>query len=300
MRNILIIISLITLFGVVGLYAQNPDGNNSIQIEGKEYTLHKVAIGETIFSISKKYNIEMTELVAVNKIGESGYAINSGRLLIVPLYARRSTATEEMVQAATADGYITHVVKPGETLYSIAKNYIGITPQLLKQKNNLKSDTVRINQKIVIPQNIKLEALYKTNMAETETGTIEKSPPVKAEVEISTDEDDILKDLMHAYARQDSNSADMEVARGIATWLSSGHENKKTFYALHKYAPIGTIIKVRNLMNNRITYVKVIGKLPENEENKNIVIKLSRSAAKYLNVLDEKFLVELMIPLDKS
>jgi histone H3/H4 len=46
-------------------------------------------------------------------------------------------------------------------------------------------------------------------------------------------------------------------------------------------------------MNNKTIRVKVIGKLPDTGENKNILIRISESAAKQLNALDEKFLVEI-------
>ena len=80
--------------------------------------------------------------------------------------------------------------------------------------------------------------------------------------------------------------------RGIATWTHSSYDDGN-FYALHTTAPQGTIITVRNLMNNKTVSVKVIGKLPSTSGNENILIKLSESAAKKLNVLDDKFLVEI-------
>ncbi|MDZ4845427.1 MAG: hypothetical protein SH857_07760 [Chitinophagales bacterium] len=83
---------------------------------------------------------------------------------------------------------------------------------------------------------------------------------------------------------------------GVSTWLDNNREeNMNNFYALHKYASIGTTILVRNPMNNRTAYVKVIGKLPDNETNYGIVIKLSGAAAFFLNMLDEKVRVGLTV-----
>jgi hypothetical protein len=53
-------------------------------------------------------------------------------------------------------------------------------------------------------------------------------------------------------------------------------------------------------MNNKTVIVKVIGRLPSTSENGNILIKLSESAAKKLNVRDEKFLVELTYSLPEE
>jgi hypothetical protein len=46
-------------------------------------------------------------------------------------------------------------------------------------------------------------------------------------------------------------------------------------------------------MNNKSVQVKVIGRLPNTPENENVAIKISGSAAKELNALDNKFLVQL-------
>ena len=80
--------------------------------------------------------------------------------------------------------------------------------------------------------------------------------------------------------------------RGIAVWTHSSYD-EGNFYALHATAPPGTVITVRNLMNSITITVKVIGRLPPTSNNENVLIKLSESAAKKLNVLDEKFLVEI-------
>lgn len=86
-------------------------------------------------------------------------------------------------------------------------------------------------------------------------------------------------------------------SRGTAMWNPiETAENFNNFYALHKYAPIGTQIKIKNPMNDRMVTVKVMGKLPNHEEYKNVVILVSAATARALHVLDGKFIVQLMIP----
>uniref|UniRef100_UPI0030C7F6BA LysM peptidoglycan-binding domain-containing protein n=1 Tax=Enterococcus faecium TaxID=1352 RepID=UPI0030C7F6BA len=45
---------------------------------------------------------------------------------------------------------ISHTVRNGETLWSIAQKYDS-SVEAIKQKNNLKNDFIRINQKLVVP-----------------------------------------------------------------------------------------------------------------------------------------------------
>ena len=69
--------------------------------------------------------------------------------------------------------------------------------------------------------------------------------------------------------------------------------NQNKFYALHRTAPIGTIIKVTNRMNNNSVYVKVIGILPSTGDNENILIKITQAAAQRIGALDQRFQAEL-------
>ena len=55
-------------------------------------------------------------------------------------------------QSATqgTQGETFHTVQSGDTLYNISQRY-GVSQQLIKQRNSLSSDTIRIGQKLVIP-----------------------------------------------------------------------------------------------------------------------------------------------------
>jgi rare lipoprotein A (peptidoglycan hydrolase) len=79
---------------------------------------------------------------------------------------------------------------------------------------------------------------------------------------------------------------------GIAE-LIEGTEGNRKYLALHRTAPVGTILKVRNEMNNREVFVRVMGKLPETSVNDKLVIKISRSAYDRLGAIDPRFRVEL-------
>ncbi len=273
------------LLGFTYAYAQQPA--NNIVIDGKSYALHKVQKKETLYGVCNQYKVEMTEVVLLNKMGGNGYSLTEGEILLIPLYAKKPLIDIKDIRTSD-DGYITHVVKQGETLFSISRNYNGITPQMIRDKNSLKSDTLKINQQLLIPQQINQAAIYKKPKTEP------TAPPPDEQAANSNRQ---FADYEKLYKAFEASAATIEVTRGVASWQDNDQdENQKNFFALHKYAPIGTIIKARNLMNNRIAYIKVIGKLPDIEVNKNITIMVSGATARYLHVLDAKFLIELTIP----
>ncbi len=81
---------------------------------------------------------------------------------------------------------------------------------------------------------------------------------------------------------------------GVASWIEDEGISSGKYYALHPSAPIGTIIKVINRMNERFVYVKVVGKLPATGDNEGLMIKISKSGADKLGVMDARFQAQLI------
>ena len=71
-----------------------------------------------------------------------------------------------------------------------------------------------------------------------------------------------------------------------------GMDDSEKYLALHKTAKEGTIIFVKNQMNQNMVIVRVIGKLPNTGINEKIDIRLSKIAFEKLNAKD------LIIPIE--
>ncbi|GER59530.1 hypothetical protein ULMA_16380 [Patiriisocius marinus] len=100
-------------------------------------TSHKVAKGETLYSISKKYGISLATLKELN----SSAAINAlsiGQEIIVKKGTTAATSP-------TSD----YIVKKGETLYSISRKF-NISVSDLKSKNNLTTSMLSIGQTLKV------------------------------------------------------------------------------------------------------------------------------------------------------
>ena len=113
---------------------------------------HTVKKGESLGSIAKKYHVTVANIKKWNKLkkdtvvpGQKLSIYRSGGSSTSTSTASKSSSSNQNKAATTK----THVVKKGETLSTISRKY-GCTVADLKKWNNLKSNTVKINQKLKI------------------------------------------------------------------------------------------------------------------------------------------------------
>ncbi len=99
---------------------------------------HIVTEAETLYSISKKYNILVKILKEINNLTSNNVYLNQVLLL-----------DKETTKNNNQEIKNTHVVAPKETLYAISIKY-KITLKKLKQLNNLTSNTIEIGQVLKI------------------------------------------------------------------------------------------------------------------------------------------------------
>lgn len=86
-------------------------------INGKKYYIHKVEKGQSLYAISKLYNMDVNSILAENDEAIDG--LKPGQELKVPV--------ESLVQRSPTgldtNHYVYHRVKKGETIYAITKKY---------------------------------------------------------------------------------------------------------------------------------------------------------------------------------
>ncbi len=116
---------------------------------------HTVRKGETLGEIARRYRTYVSSLVRVNNL-RSATMIYVGQRLRIPGTAAGETApasppakTSPAQNPSNPGETITYVVKPGDTLYQIAKTY-NTSVEKIKADNGLKTDDVSAGQKLVI------------------------------------------------------------------------------------------------------------------------------------------------------
>lgn len=125
-------------------------------------TSYTVEEGDTLTAIAKQYNTTEQAIIDENKL--SSNEIQVGQVLTITDRTstveasadNKSTATKKTTttKKTTSTSYVTYKVKKGDTLYNIAKTY-GTNTKTLKSLNKLKSDVIKIGQKLKVPKNAK-------------------------------------------------------------------------------------------------------------------------------------------------
>lgn len=118
--------------------------------ENYNYIEHKVEPRQTLFAISRKYNISQDDIVLSNPIVKGG--LKAGTILQIPV-KNNDTAelkTETTTETSGADSYFLHTVKAKETLFSLSREY-GIHVKEIIAINPQSVESLQIGEKIKIP-----------------------------------------------------------------------------------------------------------------------------------------------------
>lgn len=141
------------------LKANPPEGiilSNATSSTGS-VSQHKVSRGESLSVIASKYGTSTQTLMKLNNLKSSSLAI--GQVLKIP-GSTSSSSSSNAVKTKT----ITHTVKSGEYLGKIASRY-KVSVADIKRENRLKSETVRVGQKLRITVEVKDVPLRKHKVA---------------------------------------------------------------------------------------------------------------------------------------
>jgi LysM repeat protein len=139
---------------------------------------HVVEKSETLYGISRKYNVTMEQMVQANPGIEAG--INVGQSLLIPTPNEAAKATKPTVtqqkEITFHDTVIIHTVLEFETMYSISKRFM-VAVEDLQQFNGMKNQKIRKGDELKIP-------LKKEKYTQVEVREIKKEPIRKVDEEL--------------------------------------------------------------------------------------------------------------------
>ena len=137
------------------------DGGDGVRI------VHKVKNGEYLGRIASKYNVSVAKIKKWNNLksdniragqslviyrGGSGPATSQSSSKSTSSTSSNSSSSNKTNSSAGAKGHTTYTVKSGDSFYSIAKNYSGVSAQNIMDYNGLTSSKLKPGMVIKIPK----------------------------------------------------------------------------------------------------------------------------------------------------
>ena len=256
-------------------------------------TIHIVETGETLFSISQKYGLRVYQLKEMNNLNSNDISIGQEltikkmapeameedrKNIVFSTYPPKKDSAEEARNDLSGDpidvvvdepsiddsDFIAYQVQSGDDLSTIATRY-GIRVDSVKYWNKLTADRLDIGQELKLKQ----------------------------KVDVVLDAPKIVKTPYGIKKRMVDQSGFVRIMEeGIAQKIEDVIPTDK-YLCLHRNQPVGSLVEVRNLMNNQKVFVKVVARLPDTGLNENVLIRLTPVAFKRLGIIDPKARVEI-------
>ncbi len=120
--------------------------NNKINVNGSIVYLHKVEQGETLYAISKAYNVLIADIEASNDSLKTG--LKAGMELKIPTLSDHKNKT---ISLDNSGKFILHTVEKKQTLYFISKKY-NLNSEDIQKANPEISQGLKEGMVIKIPQ----------------------------------------------------------------------------------------------------------------------------------------------------
>ena len=286
---------------------------------------YRVTQGENLFRLTKKYKVSTEQLLAYNPQLKNGLGL--GQIVLIPRpgqgAVRAASAAASTLALAAAEAAAAASAAParytvgrGETLFSIARRF-NLSPAGLIELNHLPgTGNVRAGQELLLraaeagaPAAVPVRATMPLPAPTAPTTPPRLDPNKEAEVATVTpatpapalpappapapEKEKVVTRERDETPRSPTRASELAGRRtepGVAAVIDNSGTDK--YLALHKTAPVGTIMEVKNMLNGQTVYVRVIGQLPDTGENDNILVRLSPRAVAKLGTTDARFRVE--------
>ncbi|MBU0694992.1 MAG: LysM peptidoglycan-binding domain-containing protein [Bacteroidetes bacterium] len=291
-KNLLFLLFIFSSFSAFSLTLRDSIGVENLN--GKKVIIHKIESKETYYSLGRKYKISPQVIMAYNK----SQALQPGEIIKIPTqqnFTSPPTSFSSTPEKTKAPKTKIHKVKAGETLYAIADQY-NMRVDDLKLLNNLNSNSIGVGEQLKVIESDEV-SINSTLTKNKDNQTVEKPNPTDTEPKNilnqkikyidSTDSQSQVEIPKNRYGITEVNE------KGVAVWIDDNNLDATKSFALHRSAPVGTIMKITNPMTGRSVFAKVVGRFTENETTKDVIVVVTKATADAIGTLDKRFLVNI-------
>lgn len=207
---------------------------DKVKNNGKVYWSHVVLEKQTLFSISKAYNVSIQDIYDANPaLNLEKEGLKTYQILLIPVVegvgnqaetasASHSEPVPEIrvedirpVTSTAPETYIIYTVKWFDDLDSIAKKY-GVSKEAIMKANGLKSQTLSRKQKLKIPMGAAVEEAEVEEEEKNIFETISEAISEKAEELLYSEKKDISATLILPFnAQKQPNDNNLDFYSGV-------------------------------------------------------------------------------------
>jgi LysM repeat protein len=201
-------------------------------------------------------------------------------------------AVKESTTSTTSSEWTSHTVKSGESLFLISKQY-GTSIEDLIQWNALTSNNLKVGQSLKVGRAAAIPMASEVKSQPTAAPTQPTEKLVGSSEVVEAPREVIEAPKQEVTAPNTSGGFTNTKETGLAELIPGTEANKK-YLVLHRTAPVGSVIRVKNEENNLTIFARVVGVLPETGDNSKVLIKLSQAAFEQLKGVNARFPVEIL------
>lgn len=237
----------------------------------EKFFVHQIAEKQTLYSLAKFYGLSLEALYHYNPyLRDKVLSISDPIKIPIPnrailRYRNALVSSREYVP-------ICYRVKPGDNLFRISKIFFRMPIDTIMQRNGLYSHN--------------LQPGYILQMGWMSTEGI---PEHFQRSRLSYND----KMAMKFEELKLSEKKGERLEQGVAFWQKNSKQEVSDLYALHRRAPINTLIAIENPMKQRTVYAKVIGRIPDTAYGREVIVVLSPAVARQLGARDARFFVRV-------
>lgn len=238
----------------------------------EKYFNHYLEPKQTLFSLAQFYGLSLQELYFHNP-GLNPETLKTGMAVRIPIPKRAIHRywQQEMIPGRFAPVY--YVVRKGDTLYRIAKNYFEMPMEEIMARNGLLDHTLKLEQKLHIGW-LSLDGIPDSLRAYA-GGELGKR--------------NAAYQKLYQYDIADQKEREHQ---GVAFWPKD-LELEADLMAMHRKAEIGSVVSIYNPMSRRTVYAKVIARIPDTVYRDDVIVVVSPLVAKLLGAIDPRFFVKV-------
>jgi LysM repeat protein len=267
---------------------------------GKTFVLYKIEPKQTLYSIVKRYGSSVAEF----KVANPGMSENVqiGQTIRIPykgvvaasIPVKTTPAPTPVTPVPTPSESVkmaTHVVEAQQGLFAIATKY-KVTMAELRRWNNLANDALQQGQVLIVSQT-EYERAKKAGSLPDKGEIVKLDEPNKTDTKVVVKPEEKVDETKVSPSSETTktpNGYRKTIETGLAELIDVEDKSGK-YLALHRNAPIGTLVNVKNQSNGTSIWVKVIGKFPDTGDK--TIIKLSPRAFEKLNPSDRRIKAEI-------